>query len=106
MLDFLVARRDTDFSTVQGQAMNMQSKLKAKLTNKYRELFGRYGIDEKTGRLEYCPCRKFAGTSAYGEAAKILIVGLDIGKDETPERMQPGWFQSFEERRVAIATNR
>ena len=87
--------------------MNMQSDLKAELTKKYRELFERYGIDEQTGQLEYCPCRKFATYpyigSQYGEAAKILIVGLDIGEDETPERPgQPGWFQSFEERRAAI----
>ena len=79
----------------------MQSDLKAELTNKYRELFERYGIDEQTGRLGYDPTRKFATYpyigSRYGEAARILIVGLDIGKDETPGR-----FQSFEERRAAI----
>ena len=81
--------------------MNMQSKLKAELTNKYQELFRRYGIDAQTGQLGNCPCRKFATYSyigsLYGEAAKILIVGLDIGKDETPGR-----FQSFEDRRVKI----
>ena len=87
--------------------MNMQRDLKAQLTNKYRELFRRYEIDEKTGCLGYDPTRKFATYpyigSRYGEAARILFVGLDIGADETPERPgQPGWFQSFKERRVKI----
>ena len=87
--------------------MNMQRDLKAQLKEKYQELFQKYVVDEQTGQLGYCPCRKFATYpyigSRYGEAAKILIVGLDIGKDETPERPgQPGWFQSFEERRAAI----
>ena len=81
--------------------MNMQSDLKCQLKKKYRELFRRYGVDEQTGCLKYDPTRKFATYpyigSRYGEAAKILIVGLDIGKDETPGR-----FQSFEERRKEI----
>ena len=83
------------------QVANMQSDLKADLTSKYREFFDRYGIDEQTGQLGYDPTRKFATYpyigSRYGEAAKILIVGLDIGKDETCGR-----FQSFEDRRAAI----
>ncbi len=87
--------------------MDMQSELKGQLKKKYRELFERYEIDEKTGCLKRRPTLKFATYpyigSCYGEAARILIVGLDIGKDETPERPgQPGWFQSFEERRAAI----
>ena len=81
--------------------MNMQSELKAQLKKKYRELFTKYEIDEQTGQLGYDPTRKFATYpyigSRYGEAAKILIVGLDIGEDETP-----GCYQSFEERRAAI----
>ena len=89
--------------------MNMQSELKSQLKGKYQELFRKYGVDEQTGQLGYDPTRKFA-TYPYigsrygnGEAAKILIVGLDIGEDETPERPgRPGWFQSFEERRAKI----
>ena len=81
--------------------MNMQSELKAQLKKKYRELFTKYEIDEQTGQLGYDPTRKFATYpyigSRYGEAARILIVGLDIGEDETP-----GCYQSFEERRAAI----
>ena len=79
----------------------MQSKLKADLKKKYQELFAKYEIAEQTGQLGYDPTRKFATYpyigSRYGEAAKILVVGLDIGKDETCGR-----FQSFEERRAAI----
>ena len=87
--------------------MNMQRDLKAQLKKKYRELFRQYGMDAQTGCLGYDPTRKFATYpyigSQYGDAARILIVGLDIGKDETPGRSgQPGWFQSFEERRAAI----
>ena len=85
--------------------MNMQSDLKAQLKKKYRELFAKYGIDEQTGRLGYDPTRKFATYpyigSRYGETEKILIVGLDIGKDETCGR-----FQSFEDRRVKIEEER
>ena len=83
--------------------MNMQSELKSQLKKKYRELFEKYEIDEQTGQLGCDPIRKrkfatypYIG-SRYGEAARILIVGLDIGKDE-----KPGRFQSFEERRKEI----
>lgn len=77
--------------------MNIQSELK----NKYRELFEKYEIDPTTGSLKCYPDLKFPTSpyigSRYGEAKKTLIVGLDIGSDETP-----GKFQCFDERRQAI----
>ena len=77
--------------------MSVQSELK----NKYRELFKRYKIDPKTGCLKCYPDLKFPTYpyigSRYGETKKILIVGLDIGSDETPRRIQ-----CFDERRQAI----
>ena len=77
--------------------MSVQSELK----NKYRELFERYKIDPKTGCLKCYPDLKFPTYpyigSRYGRTKKILIVGLDIGSDETPGR-----FQCFDERRQAI----
>ena len=77
--------------------MSVQSELK----NKYRELFKRYKIDPKTGCLKCYldlkfPTYPYIG-SRYGETKKILIVGLDIGSDETPRRIQ-----CFDERRQAI----
>lgn len=59
------------------------------------------GIDRETGRLDRLPGKKFATYpyvgSKYGNAKKILFVGLDIGKDP-----KPGCIQSFSERRTSI----
>ena len=77
--------------------MNMLAELK----NKYRELFKKYEIAPTTGSLKCYPNLKFPTYpyigSKYGETKKILIVGLDIGSDETP-----CGFQCFDERRQAI----
>lgn len=67
----------------------------------YKKFFREMGIDPDTGRLDGSPGRKFATFpyvgSEYGSAKKLLFVGLDIGKDP-----QPGRIQSFSERRASI----
>lgn len=67
----------------------------------HTRFFYEMGIDPDTGRLSKLPGKKFATYpyvgSKYGEAKKILFVGLDIGKDP-----KPGRIQSFSERRASI----
>ena len=75
--------------------------IQIKLDNKYRDFFKKFKITNKTGCLKDYPKIKFPTYpyigSKYGKSIKILIVGLDIGSDETQGRTQ-----SFEERRKAI----
>lgn len=70
----------------------------------YRRFFRGMEIDPKTGTTPRQADRKFAAYpyigSRYGsrpDPKKLLVVGLDIGSDETPGRLQ-----HFEERRQAI----
>lgn len=70
----------------------------------YQKLFSQLGIDKNTG--EFIGDNKnikfatypFVGARYQKAKRKILFVGLDIGKDETPGRMQ-----GFDERRENIA---
>ena len=70
----------------------------------YRRFFRDMGINPETGTTLQQANRKFATYpyigSRYGtdpDVKKLLVVGLDIGSDETP-----GQIQHFEERRQAI----
>lgn len=66
----------------------------------YTKLLHHFGIDAQghfTNAHSFrFPTYSYIG-SKYGEASRIVVVGLDIGKDETPNKIQ-----SFEERRRAI----
>ena len=75
-----------------------------RLEARYRRFFREMGIDPETGELPVAVDRKFAAYpyigSKYGadpNVKRLLVVGLDIGSDETPGRLQ-----HFEERRRAI----
>lgn len=70
----------------------------------YLRFFGDMGIDPATGTTPLQTDRKFAAYpyigSKYGadpDVKRLLVVGRDIGSDETPGRLQ-----RFEERRRAI----
>ena len=67
----------------------------------YRGFFKNMGIDPKTGLSERCLDMKFVTYpyigSRYGASAKVLFVGLDVGQDTKPGRVQ-----GFEERRESI----
>ena len=70
----------------------------------YRRFFCRMRIDPETGTTRLQADRKFAAYpyigSKYGtdpDVKRLLVVGRDIGSDETPGRLQ-----HFEERRRAI----
>lgn len=72
-----------------------------KLATIYRErFFTHFKIDDRTGTLRdhdvKFPTFPYIG-SRYGELKRVLIIGLDIGSDEAPGRIQ-----SFEKRRRAI----
>ena len=75
-------------------------KLEKSLEKAYVQFFREMEIDPDSGRLDRF-CKKFATYpyvgSKYGNAKKILFIGLDIGKDP-----QPGRIQSFSERRASI----
>ena len=75
--------------------------LRRGLKKMYSRFFREMGINPETGCLGLDPKRKFATypyiSSKYGEAKKILFVGLDIGKDPVH-----GCIQSFSDRRVSI----
>ena len=75
--------------------------LENSLEKAYARFFTGMGIDPDSGRLGELPGKKFATYpyvgSEYGSAKKILFVGLDIGKDP-----RPGRIQSFSERRISI----
>ena len=75
-------------------------KLEKNLEKAYAWFFREMEIDPDSGRLDRF-CKKFATYpyvgSKYGNAKKILFIGLDIGKDP-----QPGRIQSFSERRISI----
>ena len=79
----------------------MNPTMKRNLQKVYAQFFREMGIDRETGRLDRLPGKKFATYpyvgSKYGNAKKILFVGLDIGKDP-----KPGRIQSFSERRISI----
>ena len=75
--------------------------LEKSLEKAYAQFFREMEIKPDTGRLDRLPGKKFATYpyvgSQYGSTKKILFVGLDIGKDP-----QPGRIQSFSERRASI----
>lgn len=75
--------------------------LEKNLNEIYTRFFSEMGVDLDTGCLSGFPGKKFATYpyigSKYGNAKKILFVGLDIGKDP-----KPGRIQSFSERRTSI----
>ena len=78
--------------------------LRARLTQRYLRFFRDLGVDPRTGDCgaRRPANRKFATYpyigSRYGnEGVKLLVVGWDIGSDETPGRIQ-----GFERRRRAI----
>lgn len=86
--------------TVQAAAAACRELLEAS----YRRFFFDMEIDPETGVTPRQTARKFAAYpyigSRYGtdpDVKKLLVVGLDIGSDETPGRLQ-----HFEERRRAI----
>lgn len=69
----------------------------------YQNFFKEFDIDPLTGILNNHPDEKFVtmpyiGSEYYTAKIKILFVGLDVGKDETPGR-----FQNLEQRRDNIA---
>lgn len=79
----------------------MRNKLEM-VAHEYQRFFEELGIDPESGVLEIAPTKKFAtfpyiGSSYFGAKRKILFVGMDIGRDETPGRIQ-----SFEERNATI----
>jgi len=72
------------------------------IKNEYQKFFEEFGINSESGVLEKFPNLKFAtmphiGSNYFSAKRKILFVGLDIGKDETPGR-----FQDLEERNSNI----
>lgn len=78
--------------------------LRRNLSKAYGGFFREMGIDPDTGCLDLDSERKFANYpyvgSKYGKyktTKKVLFVGLDIGKDPKPGRVQ-----SFPERRTSI----
>ena len=79
----------------------MNPTMKRSLQKVYAQFFREMGIDRETGCLDRLPGKKFATYpymgSKYGNAKKLLFVGLDIGKDPKPGRVQ-----SFSERRISI----
>ena len=79
----------------------MNPTMKRNLQKVYAQFFREMGIDRETGLLDRLPGKKFATYpyvgSKYGNAEKILFVGLDIGKDPKPGRVQ-----SFSERQISI----
>lgn len=76
-------------------------KLQTEIKGVYKTFFEKLNIDENTGELQVDnKILKFATFpyigSNYSDAKKrILIVGLDIGQDETPDHLQ-----SFSERNI------
>ena len=67
--------------------------LQAELKRKYSELFTKFKIDKKTGELKEHPELKFPtypyiGSNYMRSPKKILIVGLDVGADRLPGRIQ------------------
>ena len=83
--------------------LSQVSALRELLEAAYRRFFRDMEIDPETGTTPRQAARKFATYpyigSKYGSPGprKLLVVGLDIGSDETPGRLQ-----HFEERRQAI----
>lgn len=91
-------RRESD------EAMTKKPSLAEAVEALYLRFFGDMGIDPATGTTPLQADRKFATYpyigSKYGanpDVKRLLVVGRDIGSDETPGRLQ-----HFEERRKAI----
>ncbi len=77
------------------------NKYKIKLTRVYNNFFKKIGINKKTGQINSKKNKKFPAYpfigSKYGKTKKILVIGLDIGKDP-----KEGGVLSLEERREII----
>ena len=75
--------------------------LKAKLNFIYEDFFKQIGVNKDTGLLNLNPSIKFAAYpyigSKYGTKIKILVVGLDIGSDESINKIM-----DYNERRHII----
>ena len=72
------------------------------IENAYHEFFNEFEINPETGVLNSYPDIKFVtmpyiGSKYYSSTTKILFVGMDVGKDETP-----GYIQGLKERRDCI----
>ena len=72
------------------------------LENVYLKFFESFQIDSVTGILSQYPSVKFItmpyiGSKYYESKRKILFVGMDVGKDETPGR-----YQSISDRNMNI----
>lgn len=68
-------------------------KLKSEIENVYKAFFNKLSIDEKSGEYQINKELKFAtypyiGSNYSNAKKRILVVGLDIGKDETPYHIQ------------------
>lgn len=73
-----------------------------KIENLYQDFFKDFDIDNVTGKLVNYPNIKFVtmpyiGSKYFTSKKKILFVGTDVGKDETP-----GSYQNLEERNKNI----
>lgn len=80
----------------------MTTEIKKSITNIYEEYFFKDNfVDKNTGIVEIDKSRKLATFpyigSKYGKSKRILIVGFDIGKDETL-----GTIQTLDERNKSI----
>ena len=76
------------------------------LKENYFQFFDLFDIDKKTGKLENNPNIKFVtmpyiGSKYQSSKEKILFVGMDVGKDETPGR-----YQDFTERNINIEVDK
>lgn len=84
----------------------MTNEIKKSISNIYEEiLFKDNFVDRNTGIVETDKTRKLATYpflgSKYGKTKKIMFIGLDMGKDETP-----GSIQSFEDRNENLEWSR
>ncbi len=75
---------------------------KDQIENAYHEFFNEFGINPETGVLNSYPDIKFVtmpyiGSKYFTSKTKILFVGMDVGKDETP-----GSFQNLKDRNENI----
>jgi len=64
-----------------------------KIEIEYQNFFKDFGINSTSGVLENFPKFKFAtmphiGSNYFAAKEKVLFIGMDIGKDETPGRYQ------------------
>lgn len=86
----------------------VDKRLVQQLTEVYDRFFAHFDIDKRTGTVSSGPVKGYGNNgvkfatypcigSQYGHAKKVLFIGLDIGKDETLDKLQ-----SFDERRHRI----